>query len=250
LTPSLKNKDVCGVRILFYIFMVYLLGSCGSNTNTPVVPFVFLTPPAVPQVVGILPIYEVFVPTSEVIDGLADKINYKPQFVLKYFVNNREQNFTGYNLTITTATPSLADTQLGASVYTENGILPSFPHTAIEASTEAANLKRRTIANRIAPPGMIPFTHCESYTFTLRAVFNSGVISNPSVPIAACASVYPSKCPVGSSCNTSTCANASCTATEKKSCSVGTLCNPCTVSGKEGNGCECPAGSSPPGCNP
>jgi PhoH-like ATPase len=94
LTPLLKYRDDFDVRIFFYIFMVYLLGSCGSNTNTPVVPFIFLTPPAVPQVAGILPVYEVYVSPSEVIDGLADKINYKPQFVLKYYVNNREQNFT------------------------------------------------------------------------------------------------------------------------------------------------------------
>jgi hypothetical protein len=238
------------VRRWFLLLSAIFLIHCGSNTNTPVVPFIFLSGPSVPQIAGIIPIYEETVLSSQVIDGQADKINFKPQFLIKYYVNNREQNFTGYNLSITSAVPSLADTQLGISVYTENGIQPSFPHTAIEASTEESKIKRRKIANRIAPPGVVPFQHCESFTFTLRAVFNSGNISNPSAPIPACASVYPSKCPVGSSCNTTTCANASCTASERKVCSVGTLCNPCNHPDLESSGCECPAGVSPPGCNP
>lgn len=234
----------------FFLFLVFLLNSCGSNTNTPVVPFIFFNPPGVPQISGIIPIYEIPLPSSLVVEGQADKVNFKPQFVLKYYVNNREQNFVGYNLTITSSIPSLADTQLAASIYTENGIQPSFPHTAVEASTEVLNQKRRKIENWIAPPGMFPFQHCEVFTFTLRAVLNNGIISNPSVPIPACASVYPSKCPVGTSCNLADCADSTCSVSQKNACSVGTLCNPCLYPEFEINGCECPAGVSPPGCNP
>lgn len=232
--------------ILFFLFL-----HCGSNTSTPVIPFIFFNPPGVPQVAGVIPIYEIPLPPSLVADGQADKVNYKPQFVLKYYVTNTEQNFVGYNLSITSATPSLADTQLGASVYAENGIFPSFPHIAVESSTDSSRIQKRKIENRIPPPGIFPFQHCESYTFTLRAVFTNGVLSNPSVPKATCASVYPSKCPVGTPCNPSACNTSSCTEAQKVSCSVGTLCNPCKLSEAERiGGCECPAGVSPPGCNP
>ena len=233
-------------KLIFIIILI--INNCGNNTNTPVVPLIFFNPPGVPQVAGVIPIYEVPLPDSAVVTGQAEKVPYKPEFVLKYYVTNTEANFVGYNLTITSALPTLADTQLGASVYAENGITPSFPHLAIEASTDADRLKRRKIANRIPPPGIYPFQHCESYTFTLRAVFNNGVISNPSVPVAQCASVYPYKCAVGTSCNPSYCAVATCSASEKKSCPVGTLCNPCKADAM--TGCECASGVSPPGCNP
>jgi hypothetical protein len=234
----------------FFLLFLLFVNTCGSNTNTPVIPFIFFNPPGVPQVAGVIPIYEIPIPSSAVPTGQADKLPYKPQFVLKYFVTNTEQNFVGYNLSITSAQPSLADTQLGASIYAENGITPSFPHTTTEASTDAIREKRRKIANRIPPPGIYPFQHCETYTFTMRAVFNNGVISNPSVPVVGCASVYPGKCPVGTSCNPSYCSVSTCTLAEQKTCSVGTICNPCKVTDFEMTGCECPPGVSPPGCNP
>ncbi|MCB1143164.1 MAG: hypothetical protein H7A24_10310 [Leptospiraceae bacterium] len=237
------------VKFLSLLLALFLV-QCGKNTNTPAIPLIFFNPPSVPQIVGVIPIYDYPVESSMVATGQADKIPFKPQFVLKYYVTNTEQNFVGYNLSITSATPSLYDTQLGASIYTENGIVPSFPHLAIEASTEATNLKRRKIANRIPPPGLIPFQHCEVYTFTLRAVFSNGVISNPSFSVSQCASVFPSKCSEGTSCNPTYCATSTCSDAEKVACKVGTLCNPCLYPSLESGGCECPSGVSPPGCNP
>lgn len=211
-------------------------------------PFIFFTPPGVPQIVGVLPTAEIYLDPSLVIEGQADKTNYKPEFIIKYYVTNVEPNFVGYNLTITSAIPSLTDT-LGGSYYTENGILPSFPHLAIENSTEESQIKKRRIRNRVPPPGMLPFQHCEVYTFTLRAYFSNGVVSNPSTPVSACASLYPNKCPIGSSCNPLSCSNSNCSVTEKSICPVGTNCNPCLY-GDFSSGCECPKGTSPPGCNP
>lgn len=231
-------------------FLLLFIFSCGTNTRTPVIPFIFFIPPGVPQILGIIPITELPIDSSLVIDGQADKIPFKPEFVIKYFVTNTEPNFVGYNLTITSAIPSLADTMSGGSVYTENGIQPSFPHLATEASTEISQLKKRRVSNRIPPPGMVPFQHCEIYTFTMRAYFNNGVLSNPSAPVSACASPYPGKCPVGSSCNPIVCADPNCSAATKQTCPVGTLCNPCLFPASASFGCECPQGSSPPGCNP
>lgn len=222
--------------------------NCGTNTRTPVIPFLFLTPPGIPQIKGVIPTSEVYLDPSFVIYGQADKVAYKPEFILKYFVTNQEPNFVGYNLTITSAIPTLNDT-LGGSYYTENGVLPSFPHLAIENSTDESQLKKRRIRNRIPAPGLVPFQHCEVYTFTLRAYFNNGVVSNPSIPVSACASLYPNKCPVGSSCNPAICSNNNCSILEKQTCPVGTNCNPCLY-GNFANGCECPQGVSPPGCNP
>jgi hypothetical protein len=237
------------VRYLLSFIFSLLLFNCGKNTNTPAIPLIFFNPPGIPQVAGIIPIYDVTVDPSLVADNQADKIPYKPEFVIKYYVTNTEQNFAGYNLSITSAVPSLADTQLAGSVYMENGIQPSFPHLAIEASTEATRLVRRRLKNRIPPPGLVPFQHCEIYTFTLRTYFNNGVLSNPSSPVSQCASVYPSKCPVGSSCNPTFCNTSDCSITDKNRCPVGTLCNPCTNS-LANSGCECQAGQAPPGCNP
>lgn len=233
-----------------FLFPCILCSFCGTNTDTPVIPFIFLVPAGVPQIAGIIPTAEYPIDINLVPDYQADKIPMKPEFIFKYYVTNSEFNFVGYNLSITSATPSLADTLATGSIYMENGILPSFAHLPFEASTELSQMKRRRISNRVPPPGMVPFQHCEMYTFTMRAYLNSGMMSNPSASVSVCASLVPGKCPTDSSCNTTTCRNASCTAAEKTSCPVGTACNPCLITGKEGSGCECPVGTSPPGCNP
>jgi hypothetical protein len=236
------------IAILSLLFSVFF--SCGNNTRTPVIPFIFFIPPGVPQISGVIPITDLPLDINLVPDGQSDRIPYKPEFILKYYVTNTEPNFVGYNLTITSAIPSLADTLAGGSVYAENGIQPSFPHLATESSTELSQQKKRRISNRIPPPGLVPFQHCEIYTFTMRAFFNNGVLSNPSASVSACANPFPGKCPIGSSCNPMNCSTSTCSASEKSTCPVGTACNPCLFAGTEGTGCECPVGVSPPGCNP
>jgi hypothetical protein len=238
------------VSQVFAIFFLSFFSHCGNNTDTPVIPFIFLTPAAVPQIAGIIPTSEYPIDINLIPDYQADTIPFKPEFILKYYVTNSEFNFVGYNLAITSAIPSLADTLNSSGFYLENGILPSFAHLPMEASTELSRMKKRRISNRNPPPGIVPFQHCEMYTFTMRAYLTSGMMSNPSASVSVCASLAPGKCPITSSCNTSTCRNASCSASEKNTCPVGTACNPCLISGKESSGCECPAGTSPPGCNP
>ncbi|HRG73103.1 MAG TPA: hypothetical protein PLX69_00950 [Leptospiraceae bacterium] len=234
-------------------FLLLFSASCGTNTDTPVVlaPLIFLTNPInVPQLVGVIPTEEI--PTTGT--GVGDLIGYvnpnRPEFIVKYFVTNTEQQFIGYNLTITSQNPTLIETQAGmaGSVYTENGVQPSFPHLALENSTAKENMKRRKISWRVPPPGVVYFQRCEMYNFTLRAVLsNVPQTSNPSVSVSSCASTDPSKCPVGSSCNPSACSDSSCSISTKATCPVGTLCNPCTVKdsgGKPRAGCECNDGES------
>lgn len=237
-----------------YIFLFSFFIHCGTNTDTPVVlaPLIFLTSPInVPQLVGVIPTQEI--PTSGTgISNLAGYVNPNaPEFIVKYFVTNTEQQFIGYNLSITSQNPTLIETQAGAagSVYTENGIQPSFPHLATENSTAKENMKRRKISWRVPPPGIVYFQKCEMYNFTLRAILsNVPQASNPSVAVSACAGIDPSKCAVGSSCNPTACTDTQCSTTTKASCPVGTLCNPCTILDSSGNakpGCECPDGVSP-----
>lgn len=241
------------MKLILIIAFLSICISCGTNTDTPVVlaPLIFLTNPInVPQFLGVIPTEEI--PTTG--QGVGDLIGYvnpnRPEYIVKYFVTNTEQQFIGYNLSITSQNPTLAETQGGVSgsIYTENGIQPSFPHLATENSTAKENLKRRKIAWRIPPPGIVYFQKCERYNFTLRAVLsNVPQTSNPSISVSACAGTDPSKCPSGSSCNPSACTDSLCSVTTRAGCLVGTLCNPCTIldlGGKPLAGCECPDGIS------
>lgn len=229
-------------KIGFLLGILALFSRCGMNTDTPVAPFVFLVPVAVPQIFTVLP------STSNVSKDL-EVTGYnplaKPEFILKYYMTNREAQFVGYNLYISTATPSVAETLAGE--YLEDGIPPSFPHLPITASTEPSRLVARKIHNFAPPPGMVPFQRCQVYTFSLRAFLNSGVMSNQSTPVSMCSSIRPNLCPEGSGCNPENCAKQNCGS--PASCFVGTECNPCQYPGTEELGCPCPAGASPPGCN-
>ncbi|WCL48568.1 LIC11073 family putative lipoprotein [Leptospira sp. GIMC2001] len=233
---SLK-KQIC-IAILSVVFI-----SCGTNTDTPVAPFVFLVPVAVPQIFTVLP------STSNVnADGTivgSPSLSAKPDYFLHYFVTNREPQFVGYNLYISTTTPSLAETLAGE--YLEDGIPPSFAHLPIENSTEANKVVIRKIKNFAPPPGLVPFQQCLVYTFTLRSLLNSGLVSNQSTPVSKCSSIRPNFCEVGSGCNSLACSVPNCSS--PSSCPVGTNCNPCNYPGTEEFGCQCPAGVDPPGCN-
>lgn len=234
-----------------YLLLILLFWSCGTNTDTPTFPFIFLNPIGTPQIAGILPTdVEYTIPTTAESTISSTETVYKPEFIIKYYVTNTEQQFVGYNLYITSTIPSLAETQVGASVYLEDGVEPSFRHFATEASTESSGLIRRRIKNRVPAPGIFPFQKCEVYTFTLRALYNNGALSNPSAPVSACSSKFPAKCPEATSCNPASCNTASCSS--PSSCVVGTLCNPCDSSKAvdPNDGCECLSGQSPPGCNP
>ncbi|MDF3819464.1 hypothetical protein P3G55_06115 [Leptospira sp. 96542] len=219
---------------------------CGTNTDTPVAPFIFLTPPGVPQIVSVVSLnsnitndfqYDVF-------NLVADP---RPEFLLRYYVTNQEPQFVGYNLYITTATPGVIQTISGE--WLEDGVQPSFPHLPIEASTSSKNIISKRIRFFVPPPGAEFFQKCQIYNFTLRSFLVGGLFSNPSTAVASCAIgnvPINTQCPVSVGCNSEECANPSCE--NPAGCALGTACNPCTIGGSENLGCVCPAGTKPPGC--
>ena len=121
-------------NILRITTMVFFL-NCGINTDTPTTPYIFLIPINIPQIAGLYPIDSATSTDFSYVEPILNSP--KPQFILKYYVTNTEQQFVGYNLYITATTPSLAETQLGANAYLENGVSPSFTHLATESSTES-----------------------------------------------------------------------------------------------------------------
>ncbi|PJZ70330.1 hypothetical protein CH373_12000 [Leptospira perolatii] len=237
----------------FALPFIFLIVSCGVNTEVAQSPFVFLTPVGVPQVYSMIPTNDGITGTftqASTADGLyyQEPNNLKPEFFLRYYITNLEPQFVGYNLYITTAFPSPAETFAGGNIYLENGVQPSFAHLAIDAST--SRLVTHRIRNLIPPPGITPFNKCEIYTFTLRAVLNTGITSIPSTAISQCASIRPDLCTVGSSCNPVACSSAStCPTDALTSCPLGTVCNPCSNPSTRDFGCPCAVGSTPPGCN-
>ncbi|NCN08899.1 MAG: hypothetical protein GW938_03530 [Leptospira sp.] len=230
-------------RIIQFVILSICIVRCGTNTDTPVAPFVFLVPVAVPQILTVLP------STSNVkedltLDTANLEINPKPDYILKYFITNREPQFVGYNLYITTSTPSVAETITGE--YLEEGIPPSFPALPIQSSTEANRVVVKKIRNQIPPPGLIPFQRCQVYTFSMRSFLSTGLISNPSTAVSRCASIAPTLCAAGTGCNPEECTTTACEF--PINCPVGTVCNPCNYPGTEEFGCPCPEGVNPPGC--
>ncbi len=238
-------------RKTFFRFSTVLVSflsffNCGINTDTPVAPFIFLIPVSVPQIFAVAPINanisNIFEPSLE-----TQVVNPRPEFLIRYFVTNREPQFVGYNLYITSATPSVIQTITGE--WLEDGVQPSFPALPFTSSTETRSLVTKRIRYQVPPPGLSPFQKCQVYNFTLRASLNNGVISNPSAPIAICSKGLQdlSSCTVGSACNPTACATVGCST--PSACPVSTLCNPCLIAGKENLGCPCPSGSKGPGCN-
>ncbi|MCZ8155402.1 MAG: hypothetical protein O9264_04730 [Leptospira sp.] len=246
-------------RTLFH--PIYLIGfsflsffRCGTNTDTPVAPFLFLVPVGVPQILSVVAV------NSNITDTFGTNLtdftaNPRPEFLVRYYVTNRESQFLGYNLYITTATPSIIQTISGE--WLEDGVQPSFPHLPFQNSTASANIVTKRIRYQIPPPGTYPFQKCQVYNFTLRSFLANGLISNPSAPVSVCAGGYEAEglalgvpplsiCPVGSGCNSTVCSVAGCAT--PSACAVGTACNPCLQAGKEALGCPCPSGVKQLGC--
>ncbi|TGK10101.1 hypothetical protein EHO60_11560 [Leptospira fletcheri] len=247
-TGNLKTRRIGST--LFSLLFLFLSNGCGTNTEVAQSPFVFLTPVTVPQVYSVLATNPGMDNYFNVIDPLysINYANYKPNYLLKYFVTNLEPQFVGYNLYITAATPSIAETSTSGGLYLVNGTQPSFPQLAIQDSTTTPIIQR--VQNFIPPPGVTSFQKCEVYTFTLRALLNSGVLSNQSTPVSRCSSLQPAlECGTDTSCNPSYCQDPACTASVQATCSVGTICNPCNYPSVAKIGCPCPSGVLPPGCN-
>jgi len=246
-----KSQSLGSVSCLFSRFFAFGFGiffaGCGINTDTPVAPFVFFVPVSVPQIFSVAQINanisNSFEPNLE-----TQVLDPRPEFLVRYFITNREPQFVGYNLYITSAVPGVVQTISGE--WLEDGVQPSFPSLPFQNSTESRNLVTRRIRYLVPPPNLSPFQKCQVYNFTMRALLNNGLLSNPSAPVAICSKgLQPlSFCTPGSACNPTICNDANCSS--PLSCPVSTLCNPCTIFGKENLGCPCPAGSKGPGCNP
>lgn len=226
------------------LIIIFFLHHCGVNTDTSVSPFIFLIPPATPEISHILPINENYDDNYNTVNLL---VSPKPEYLLQYYVTNIEPQYVGNNVYITSTTPSVAETynNLNSSLYLINGTQPSFAESPFKASNTI--LISHRIEYKTPPPGITNLQKCEIYTFALRAVLNTGVISQQSVPVSSCASMSPSSCPTGSGCNPDFCNVSSCGS--PASCPVGTLCNPCKITGRGLTGCPCPSGVYPPGCN-
>ncbi|TGN20132.1 LIC11073 family putative lipoprotein [Leptospira idonii] len=238
-------------RTLFYpIYLISLsllsFFRCGTNTDTPVAPFIFIIPPAVPQILSVVSVNSNITDSfeSNAFGWVADPA---PEFILRYYVTNREPQFVGYNLYITTATPAIIQTITGE--YLEDGVQPSFPHLPFENSTDSSKVVTKRIRFHVPPPGAYHFQKCQIYNFTMRSFLTGGLISNPSASVSACAKngdLAFQYCTEGSGCNSTTCAVAGCA--NPSACPVGTKCNPCLFADRELLGCTCPNGSKPPGC--
>ncbi|MDZ4725788.1 MAG: hypothetical protein SH817_06505 [Leptospira sp.] len=240
---------------------IYLIGlsflslfQCGTNTDTPVAPFIFLVPAGVPQILTVVAVNNNI--TDNFQTNVTDyTISPRPEFLIRYYVTNRESQFLGYNLYVTTATPSIIQTVSGE--WLEDGVQPSFPHLPFQNSTDSRNIITKRIRYQVPPPGTYPFQKCQVYNFTMRAFLANGLISNPSAPVSVCAGGYEAEgagvgiaplslCQVGTGCNSTTCSVANCAS--PASCPVGTACNPCLQAGKEALGCPCPSGVKQIGC--
>lgn len=141
--------------------LVWIFLGCGRNTDVAQSPFIFISPIGVPQFLSIVAVNEGITNTmSKDTDFLSEPNDYKPEFLIRYYVTNAEPQFVGYNLYITTTAPSIAETLAAGSVYLENGVQPSFTHLSSEAPTSSSKLQTRRILNQIPPPGVFPFIKC------------------------------------------------------------------------------------------
>ncbi|MCB1174134.1 MAG: hypothetical protein KDK39_11230 [Leptospiraceae bacterium] len=182
-------------RTLFSLVCVGLAfpASCGTNTNEPVYPlYSIISPVSVPAIVAIAPVSA---------PEIANPLRY--EFDVKYYVTNREENFIGYNLYISSSTVASNGGYVGISgePWLVTGVAPSFSHKNNEVSTLSSALITRRIDNYKPAPSPIAFQYCEIYYFRLTAVVYNGLESNASPQVAACAATSSASCPVGTPCN-------------------------------------------------
>lgn len=179
------------VKNRFAAALLFVLASCGTNTEEPVFPlYTALTLIASPAIVSVRPV--------EAGTGFAD---YRIEFDLGYYVTNQEEGFLGYNLYISTSTTS-AEAAVGGSstgIYLPSGTAPSFPHVGSTVSTSSLQTQRLTHLK--PPPGEKPFQLCEKYFFRMTALVRNGLESNASAEKSSCAAANAALCPKGSACN-------------------------------------------------
>jgi hypothetical protein len=178
-------------RIFKILFIIIIFISCGTNQNLPVFPIYSLLPVGSPAIVDVKPVEII---TSD------NKI--RIEFDIFYYVTNKEDEFIGYNLYISTSSisPDLIQAGIGIKPYLPNGYAPTFFHTKEEASTESNNIVKQHIPNLKPPPSEIPFQLCEKYFFRLKAVLRNGIESSPGPEISSCATSSRVICPSNTPC--------------------------------------------------
>ena len=171
----------------------WLLFACGTNTDQPVYPlYSIISPVAPPAITSVRP---VAAPTVD------NPLRY--EFDVSYFVTNREDNFIGYNLYISSSVVPATGVYIGISgkPYLETGIAPSFAHTENEFSTKSGDLKTRRVKYSSPAPSPISFQYCENYYFLMTALVDNGIESNASPQVLVCAATDAALCPKGTTCN-------------------------------------------------
>ena len=217
--------------ICFIMFFIY----CGTNPKSKVLPLIssnISSTTNTPQFLSISPI------------SWSKKKKIKPEFLIRYYVTNKEEQFLGYNLYISEVNSSTDSN----SIYKTNGIEPSFPHTPSETSTLKSSLKVKKIPYRKTDPTPSHFENCKMYSFTFKAILSNSSHSAISKSISRCSVLDAKYCEIGSSCNPTVCSNSSCSESQKLKCPVGTKCNPCLYEDEKKTGCICPEGKKELGC--
>ncbi len=153
--------------------------ACGTNTETPIYPLLTVFNP-----VGTPAILEVRAVESDI--ESVQTGTYQLYFEVDYYVTNSEKEFAGYNLYISSVTSS-PDQRVSGQAYLPNGIMPSFSHTASEASTDSDSLVTQTVKYAKAPPEQIEFQLCEQYYFSLGTYTTTGIQSSRSAQVKGCA---------------------------------------------------------------
>ncbi|GIX40926.1 MAG: hypothetical protein KatS3mg129_0659 [Leptospiraceae bacterium] len=176
-------------HLIYFIFLILLY--CGTNQNVPVFPIYSLLPVGSPAIVDVKPV-EITTQDNKI----------RIEFDIYYYVTNREDEFIGYNLYISTSSisPDLIQAGIGVNPYLPNGYEPTFYHTKEEASTESSKLIEKRVSNLEPAPSEIPFQICEKYYFRLKAVLRNGIESAPGPEISACAISSNITCPAVSPC--------------------------------------------------
>lgn len=176
-------------KFIYLLFIIYI--SCGTNLNTPVFPIYSILPIGSPAIVNVIPV------EITTIDN-----HIRIEFDIQYYVTNKENEFIGYNLYISTSSisPDLVQAGIGINPYLPEGREPTFFHTKEEASTLSSNIITKRIPNLKPAPSEIPFQICEKYYFRLKAVLRNGITSAPSPEVSSCAISRSIPCPENAPC--------------------------------------------------
>jgi len=137
---------------LFIMSIIVFLFQCGSNLN-----YIESEPLARPT-------------------GISVSATSNREFTLKYFIQNQENNFNGYNLYISKTKISDSDPNNTISPITFDGELPSFRHNSSNFNTD----KQQSVKILFFSKNKIKFEEDTYYYFILTAHSINNLNSLPS----------------------------------------------------------------------